>query len=252
MMRLLIRHGLKAQSSARGLKDCANISRPTAAWTTKRLNSSTSNLIYPEPPTTNHSDLASFLDYTERSGLNPKSTLYVGTHYEYMVAETLSKYGFYLRRIGGHSDYGTDLLGTWTVPSSKEPLKVLLQCKAIARKSSPSLVRELEGAFVGAPVGWRGHGVLGILVTKMPATKGVRDSLGRSKWPMGFMSCSREGKVRQMLWNRRAEEEGLEGLGVGLRHTGEKGEQQLLLTWKGNHVALTETVETVRCKTRGS
>lgn len=250
VMKLLTRHGLRAQSLVRGLIDHANLSCPTAVWMTKRLNSSTSNLIYPEPSTTNHNDLASFLDYTERSGLDPKSTLYVGTHYEYTVAQTLSRYGFYLRRIGGHSDYGTDLLGAWTVPSSKEPLKVLVQCKAIARKSSPNLVRELEGAFVGAPVGWKGHGVLGIFVTENPATKGVRDSLGRSKWPMGFMSCSREGKVRQMLWNRRAEEEGLEGLGVGLRHTGKDGEQQLLLTWKGQHVALTETAETEGCKSR--
>lgn len=193
--------------------------------------------MYPEPPTTNHNDLVSFLKYAERSGLDTKSTLYVGTHYEYTVAQVLSKYGFYLQRVGGHSDYGIDLLGTWNVPSSSEPLKVLVQCKAIARKSSPNLVRELEGAFVGAPVGWRGHGVLGIFVTEKPATKGVRETLGRSKWPMTFISCSREGRVHQMLWNQRAEEEGLGGLGVGLRHAGLDGEPQLLLTWKGQNLA---------------
>lgn len=216
-----------------------NANNPFAsAWMTKRLNSSTANLNYPEPPTTNHNNLASFLSYAERSGLDPKSTLYVGTHYEYTVSQVLSRYGFYLQRVGGHSDYGIDLLGTWTVPSSSEPLKVLIQCKAIARKSSPNLVRELEGAFVGAPVGWKGHGVLGIFVTEKPATKGVRDSLGRSRWPMVFMSCSREGRVQQMLWNRRAEEEGLEGLGVGLRHAGPDSETQLLLTWKGQHIAI--------------
>ncbi|KAK7734920.1 hypothetical protein SLS53_007697 [Cytospora paraplurivora] len=196
--------------------------------------------MYPEPPTANHNDLASFLKYAERSGLDPKSTLYVGTHYEYTVAQVLSKYGFYLQRVGGHSDYGIDLLGTWNVPSSRESLKVLVQCKAIARKSSPNLLRELEGAFVGAPVGWRGHGVLGIFVTEKPATKGVRETLGRSKWPMTFISCSRDGRVHQMLWNQRAEEEGLEGLGVGLRHAGSDGEPQLLLTWKGQHLATEE------------
>lgn len=209
-----------------------------SAWTTKRLNSSTAILHYPEPPTANHNDLASFLKYVERSGLDPKTTLYVGTHYEYTVAQVLSKYGFYLQRVGGQSDYGIDLLGTWTVPSSSEPLKVLIQCKAISRKSSPNLVRELEGAFVGAPVGWKGHGVLGIFVTEKTATKGVRDSLGRSKWPMVFVSCSREGRVQQMLWNQRAEEEGLEGLGVTIRHAGSDGEPQLLLTWKGQHLAI--------------
>ncbi|KAL1864220.1 hypothetical protein Daus18300_007817 [Diaporthe australafricana] len=206
-----------------------------SAWTSDRLNST---LIYPDPPTNNHNDLPTFLSYADRSGLDSKSTLYVGTHYEYTVAQVLSKYGFYLKRVGGHSDYGIDLLGTWTVPSSKEPLKVLIQCKAIARKSSPNLVRELEGAFVGAPVGWKGHGVLGVFVTEKPATKGVRDSLARSRWPMGFISCTRQGHVQQMLWNRRAEEEGLEGLGVGTRHAGKDGESQLSMLWKGQHIAL--------------
>lgn len=210
---------------------------PTGAiWQSKRLNSSTTPLIYPEPPRTNHHDLPSFLTHAERSGLDSKSTLYVGTHYEYTVAQSLTKYGFHLRRIGGHSDYGTDLLGTWSVPSSREPLRVLVQCKAIARKSAPNLIRELEGAFVGAPVGWRGSGVLGVFVTEKTATKGVRDSLARSRWPMGFVSCSREGRVQQVLWNGRAEEEGLEGLGVGIRHGGEGGEAELVLTWKEKHI----------------
>lgn len=241
-----LHHGLRNQHS--GLLRLPSVCQfaavdwsllPRPKWTSKRLNSSiTSQLNYPEPTTTNHHDLPSFLEYAERSGLDPKSTLYVGTHYEYLVAQILSKYGFYLRRIGGHSDYGTDLLGTWTVPSSKEPLKVLVQCKAIARKSAPNLIRELEGAFVGAPVGWRGPGVLGIFVTENPATKGVRDSLGRSRWPMGFISCTRDGRVQQMLWNRRAEEEGLGGMGVGMRYAGDEGEPQLLLTWKGQHIAL--------------
>lgn len=234
------RHGLSAQHPRllRRIKDkqITSIGSPfVSARTSTRLNST---LIYPDPPTNNHHDLPSFLAYAERSGLDAKSTLYVGTHYEYTVAEVLSKYGFYLKRVGGHSDYGIDLLGTWTVPSSKEPLRVLAQCKAIARKSSPNLVRELEGAFVGAPVGWKGHGVLGVFVTEKPATKGVRDSLARSRWPMGFISCTREGHVQQMLWNRRAEEEGLEGLGVGMRHAGKDGESQLLMLWKGQRVVL--------------
>lgn len=244
VMRSIVQHGLKAQS-LRLLRPVLPASRVNnaniqlaSAWMNKRLNSSTATLHYPEPPTANHNDLASFLDYVERSGLDQKTTLYVGTHYEYTVAQILSKYGFYLQRVGGHSDYGIDLLGTWTVPSSSEPLKVLVQCKAIARKSSPNLVRELEGAFVGAPVGWKGHGVLGIFVTEKTATKGVRDALGRSKWPMAFISCSREGRLQQMLWNQRAEEEGLAGLGVGIRHAESNGEPQLLLTWKSQQLAL--------------
>lgn len=242
-MSTLAHHGLRAQHLARAANSRFNsFWRPalSAQWQRSSTNAS---LIYPEPPTSNHHDLASFLDYAERSGLDPKSTLFVGTHYEYTVSEVLSRYGFSLRRIGGHSDYGTDLLGTWTVPSSADPLRVLVQCKAIARKSAPNLIRELEGAFVGAPVGWRGPGVLGIFVTEKPATKGVRDSLGRSKWPMGFISCSRQGRVQQMLWNQKAEAEGLEGLGVGMRYAGDEsvGEPQLLLTWKGRQIALPQT-----------
>lgn len=234
------RHGLSAQHPRLlgriKTTQFAQATPPLASvWTSTRL---ISTLIYPDPPSNNHHDLPSFLDYAKRSGLDPKSTLYVGTHYEYTVAQVLSKFGFYLKRVGGHSDYGIDLLGTWTVPSSKEPLRVLAQCKAIARKSSPNLVRELEGAFVGAPVGWKGHGVLGVFVTEKPATKGVRDSLARSRWPMCFISCTRAGLVQQMLWNRRAEEEGLEGLGVGMRHAGGDGESQLSMLWKGQHVVL--------------
>lgn len=245
-MRSLARYGLRAQQrlslSHASIGFDSRCLSFTASPATRRLGSTAANLIYPDPPTTNHHDLPSFLDYAERSGLDPKSTLYVGTHYEYKVAQVLAKYGFYLRRIGGHSDYGTDLLGTWTVPSSEGPLKVLAQCKAIARKSAPNLIRELEGAFVGAPTGWRGDRVLGIFVTEKPATKGVRDSLGRSRWPMAFISCTREGKIQQMLWNQKAEEQGLEGLGVGMRYAGEGGGQQLLLTWKGQHVPLAEAM----------
>lgn len=234
------RHGLSAQQfrllgRVKDTQFVRTVNPMASAWTPTRPNST---LIYPDPPSNNHHDLPSFLAYADRSGLDQKSTLYVGTHYEYTVAQVLSKYGFYLKRVGGHSDYGIDLLGTWTVPSSKDPLRVLAQCKAIARKSTPNLVRELEGAFVGAPVGWKGHGVLGVFVTEKPATKGVRDSLARSRWPMGFISCTRAGQVQQMLWNRRAEEEGLEGLGVGMRHAGKDGEPQLSMLWKGQHVVL--------------
>lgn len=242
----LLRHGLKAHRLGPSRLPCSRsfvkIRRsPLSDTAATRSKSSIADLNFPEPPTSNHHDLPSFLEHAERSGLDPKSSLYVGTHYEYTVAQTLAKYRFYLRRIGGQSDYGTDLLGIWTIPSASEPLKVLVQCKALSRKSAPSLIRELEGAFVGAPVGWRGHGVVGIFVTEKPATKGVRDSLARSKWPMGFVSCTREGNVQQMLWNQRAEEEGLEGLGVGLRYSGEdEGEPYLLLTWKGRHLPLTK------------
>lgn len=190
-------------------------------------------LTYPEPPTFNHNSLPSFLEYAERSGLNPKSTVYVGTHYEYLVAERLASYGFSLFRVGGASDYGIDLLGTWTVPSAPNPIKVIIQCKAIASKLGPSHVRELEGAFVGAPAGWRGSCVLGLLVGQQPATKGVRDSLGRSRWPMGYISFSTaDGQVSQIQWNRLAVNRGLDGMGVAVKYT-EDGLPRLTLTMNG-------------------
>lgn len=201
------------------------------------------DLLYPPPPTTRHSDLKSFLAYADRTALDPTSSVYIGTHYEYTVASALSRYGIVAKRCGGASDLGVDLLGTWKIPvqadSSPSQLRVILQCKAGSRRIGPALIRELEGSFVGAPVGWRGAGVLAFLVTEGTATKGVRDSLGRSNWPMGFISCSRDGVVRQILWNRRAEEEGLEGLGVGLRYTGTgDGEPEIVLTYHDRSLPL--------------
>ncbi|KAI2624380.1 hypothetical protein GGR54DRAFT_573861 [Hypoxylon sp. NC1633] len=205
-------------------------------------------LVYPDAPTSEHDDLASYAAYAARTGLDTASNTYVGTRYEYTVADALAALGFSIKRVGGRSDHGIDLLGTWSVPgpstsastpeSGRGPLRVLLQCKASSQntKIGPHNVRELEGAFVGAPAGWRGSGVLGLLVAQKPATKGVRDALGRSRWPMGYVSCSPDGRLEQMLWNRKAEEEGLEGMGVGVRFAeGDDGrsEQRLVLTWKG-------------------
>lgn len=166
--------------------------------------------------------------------MDPASTIYVGTHYEYTTQTALERLGMSLKRIGGKSDYGIDILGTWPLPSATLPLKVLIQCKALAKKMGPSQVRELEGSFDGAPTGWRGAGVLALLVSQNPATKGVREALGRSRSPMGYVLCSADGEIQQMLWNRRAEQEGLEGIEVGLKYGGGTVEEkEVFLTWKG-------------------
>ena len=198
--------------------------------------SGSETLLFPEVASSaKHHDLASFLQYTEQSGLAKTSTTYIGTHYEYTVLDSLSEYGFKLQRVGGASDYGIDLLGTWPVPSASQPLKVLLQCKALSQKTGPHLIRELEGAFAGAPIGWRSPGVVGLLVTEKPATQGIRDALGRSQLPMGFISCSRVGLVLQMLWNGPAQDQGLEGLQVRLEHrrAGPGATSKLFLDYKG-------------------
>ena len=195
-------------------------------------------LTFPDAPSTQHADLASFVAYAKRTGLDEKSTVYVGTHYEYKVAQSLSRYGFLLKRIGGASDHGTDLVGAWTLAPTATALRVLVQCKAGAQRTGPQHIRELEGAFVGAPVGWRGLGVLGLLVGEQPATKGVRDSLARSKWPMVFLSCSRDGFVTQMLWNRAAEQLGLDAYAVSVRRSEGMAEEEVVLLHGGRIVPM--------------
>ncbi|KAI1437206.1 hypothetical protein GGR50DRAFT_120107 [Xylaria sp. CBS 124048] len=213
---------------------------PTPQTLTSRFFTS-GPLNYPEAPSKDeHADVASYRAYAERTGLDIESKVFVGTHYEYSVAAALRRLGFDLRRVGGHSDRGIDLLGTWSVPSVPEhlPLRVILQCKAWARsaKIGPQFIRELEGACLGAPPGWRGSGVIGLLVSMQPATRGIRESLAHSRWPLAYVSCSGNGVLQQMLWNQKAEEEGLEGMGVSVRRSDvdrEGAAQHLLLTWRG-------------------
>lgn len=229
------------------------LSQQIRALTTDAESSSSqisSDLRFPEPPSKEHCDVRSYMAYAERIGLDTSTTIYVGTHYEYTVAATLMEYGFNLRRVGGAGDFGIDLLGTWSVPSAQAPLRVILQCKASSSTSKarigPATIRELEGAFVGAPPGWRGSSVVGLLVTQKAATKGVRESIGRSRWPMGFVSCSSDGHVQQMIWNAKAEEEGLMGLGVGVRLCEKSSSQELILTWKGQPTLFRGTPGTLK------
>ncbi|KAI9880121.1 MAG: hypothetical protein M1830_005366 [Pleopsidium flavum] len=201
---------------------------------------------HPASNTQNHNDLPTFLSYASRTDLDPTSTVYIGTHYEYTVLTSLRRLHLSLTRIGGRSDAGIDLLGQWHLPSDPQPLRVLVQCKALKAKAGPNLVRELEGAFAGAPVGWRGEGVVGMLVSPREATKGVREALGRSGLPLAWVLVGLEGEVRQCLWNQKAGEVGLDGVGVTVRYkpTGigdgsgdaESVGRDLVLTWKGEVV----------------
>lgn len=195
-------------------------------------NTSAEDLVYPESRSAHHHDLPSFLQYASRVDLDPTSTTYVGTHYEYNVLLSLERLGMSLKRIGGASDCGIDLLGTWSLPSVTRPLKVLVQCKTAY--GGPAHIRELEGAFVGAPQGWKGKDVLGLLVSPISATKGYRDAIRRSRWPMGYIFCQANGKIVQMFWNYRAEQEGLEGVSCGVKYTGGgASEKEVVLTYEG-------------------
>ena len=237
--------------------------------TTKRILQPATSLDTPTtppiPPTPTHNSLPTFLTYAQRTSLSPKTTTYVGTHYEYLVLHSLFRLGLHLTRTGGAFDKGIDLLGTWRLPSlgARTALKVLVQCKAHSRKVEPKNIRALEGAFGGAPVGWRGGGtggevgegkgedvdanayvygkdggsggVMALLVTPKEATKGVRDAMGRSRWPMGFLKVGLDGKIEQLLWNRSAANIGLEGVGVAVRHGPGRVEveREVVLTWNG-------------------
>ncbi|KAF2502369.1 hypothetical protein BU16DRAFT_448254 [Lophium mytilinum] len=172
------------------------------------------------PGSTHHNDLPTFLTYAERVSLSAKSTVYVGTHYEYTVATTLLRLGFSLIRTGRRADNGIDLLGHWAIPTLPEPLPVLIQCKA-QKSVGPNYVRELEGAFAGVPVEWRRRDVLGLLVTTQKATRGVLEMMGMNRWPMGFLKITKKGVVEQFVWNRSAVERGLEGVGVTVRYGNE-------------------------------
>ncbi|KAF7901147.1 hypothetical protein EAF00_003368 [Botryotinia globosa] len=209
----------------------------SATANASKIKAEVDDIAYPNLQNAEHHDLASFLEYASRNNMDTGSTTYVGTHYEYMVKQALERLGMSLRQVGGRSDCGIDLLGTWSLPTAAQPLKVLIQCKAFASKMKPAQARELEGTFVGAPQGWRTSSVMAFLVSQQAATKGVREALGRSQWPMGYVLCGAGGKVMQMLWNRKAADEGLGGLEVEMHYAGgDRNEKEVILTHKGTAI----------------
>ncbi|KAF1912939.1 hypothetical protein BDU57DRAFT_521560 [Ampelomyces quisqualis] len=171
------------------------------------------------PGSPHHNSLTSFLDHAERVHLAPTSPIYIGTRYEYTAALALLRLGFSLLRVGGQGDAGIDLIGHWVLAPLREPLRVIIQCKARNQSVSPCHLRELEGTLRGTPADWRNKDVLGLLVTTMRATKGTLKALAESRAPLGFVMVSKDGLVQQFVWNRAAAEQGLEGIGVTIRHT---------------------------------
>ncbi len=147
------------------------------------------------------------------------------------------------------------------------PLKVAVQCKAVARKAGPEMIRELEGALAGAPGEWSGEDTIGVLCAKREVTAGVRDALRRSKrgvvWVMveDLDDADREGKkgngedmekgagdskedqkarkgrIKQVLWNDRVQKLVGEVTGTCVIHRpGEDGggmESEVLMSWNG-------------------
>ncbi|KAF1968548.1 hypothetical protein BU23DRAFT_409955, partial [Bimuria novae-zelandiae CBS 107.79] len=172
-----------------------------------------------KPGSSYHNSLASFLEHAARSNLLPNRTIYIGTHYEYTVAEALLRLGFSLIRTGQKNDAGIDLVGHWMLSVFREPMPVIIQCKARENKCSPVEIRELEGAFHSVPQDWRNKDVLGVLVSPARASEGLRKQMYLSRRPVAFLQISRSGLITQFLWNRAAAERGMEGVGVTPRYT---------------------------------
>ena len=225
----------------------------------------------PTPASSNHSDIPTL---GPEPCFTTPSSLHVGTSYEYLCARTLPLLGFTsLIRTGGRSDRGIDLLAHWTLPSgarSPSPfedkdtlqsqdnlraqnrvVKALIQCKAHARKPSPDMIRELEGALSGAER--EKERVIGVLCAKREATAGVREAVRRCRrgviWVMiedpdevsesGFVENEKEegqlgirakgdkvdgvhegrvGRIKQILWNETIERMVGGGVGAGVRY----------------------------------
>jgi hypothetical protein len=254
-MRLLrLHHGLAAGYSLSfrsNLYRCFSSSRVYNELTpfTRRLFKLPSP---PCPPSQQHNDLTTFLSYAEHGSLPVTSTVHVGTHYEYTVLQTLRRYALNLDRIGGRDDAGIDLVGTWHLPEREREraLRVLVQCKSLKAKLGPNIVRELEGTFNQAPVGWRTDQTVGVLVSPREATKGVRDALARSTYPLFWMMIERDGTLKQALWNARAGELGIGPLGVETRYITptEDAEtssvtKEVVLTWDGCDIPDMDRVE---------
>ena len=202
-----------------------------------RTTKSTTKPLLPLPnlrPDASHTDLPSFLSYASHTGLDTSSKVYVGTHYEYLVLSLLTTaHSFALTRVAGTNDRGIDLLGYWTLPTLPSPIRVIVQCK-VTSKLQPRVVRELEGSFAGAPVGWSDDATtLAVLVGTGEATKGIREAIRDSGVGIVWMSVAEEeGRLRQMLWNQKARTMGLEGLDVVLRYDRDGGEE-LRMMWQG-------------------
>ncbi|ETN37724.1 uncharacterized protein HMPREF1541_07347 [Cyphellophora europaea CBS 101466] len=155
------------------------------------------------PSNEQHSSLSTYISHAQRVKLNPATTTYTGTRYEYLAQDSLQRLGFELLRTGKTGDRGVDLAGWWHLPSpasgnenqQTERLKVVVQCKFVkGRQQSPSVVREMDGAFLGAPAGWRNGAVIGVVVSTRPATKGIISALGSSKRGMVWI-CMEEHEV---------------------------------------------------------
>ncbi|KAK6507431.1 hypothetical protein TWF481_005864 [Arthrobotrys musiformis] len=152
-----------------------------------------------------HTDIPSFLRHAILTSLNPTTTVFTGTLYEYTVLSALSRClpGISLTRVGGRDDAGIDLTGTWHLPKpprrpsqkkeeEKEeeeftPLPLTIQCKNVQQKSwkGPQYIRELEGSLTSQP-----PNALGILASVRDITPGMKKQMLSSRRALGFVKVT--------------------------------------------------------------
>ncbi|KAK7046709.1 hypothetical protein R3P38DRAFT_2506932 [Favolaschia claudopus] len=116
------------------------------------------------------------------------STTYQGTLFEERSMKILQDHlSMSLRRVGGKSDGGIDLMGWWWLPNSdkssvskdelhRRRLRVLAQCKAEKRKPGPKYVREMEGVLHRHMLSLSTttqYPLVALLVSESPFTKGT-------------------------------------------------------------------------------
>ncbi|RMD41762.1 hypothetical protein DV735_g3357, partial [Chaetothyriales sp. CBS 134920] len=203
----------------------------------------------------------SYLAYARRHGVSPSSPTFLGTRYEYVVSDTVRRLSIDTVRVGQAGDRGVDLVGFWHLPSEQQhqtpPIRVVVQCKRLAKKVTPSVVRELEGSFAAGHGGVRSDAtapVLGIVVGTTAATKGVVDGLKRAGRALVWLCVDevdadakqpdeyglKAGRIRQVLWNHRASALGLEGVDVVKRHYTSPHQQErgdeVELHWRGRRI----------------
>ncbi|KAF8423113.1 hypothetical protein EV426DRAFT_603888 [Tirmania nivea] len=190
-----------------------------------------------KPKDKHHHDLASFRAYAESTGLDPTSTLYRGTVYEYIASNALYHKNMHLIRTGGKSDRGIDLRGEWHIPlppailptppnldSSSSPpespitrtkaIRIIIQCKGHTTVPlGPNIVRELSGTLACEL-----STTIGFLASMYPCTNGTRNAIRFIQKPMGYVCISNKGVVKQLVWNRLASELLGSGIGVGVRY----------------------------------
>jgi hypothetical protein len=126
------------------------------------ISGSAVSLLFPLYMLARQTWLARLLTTPCASQVPQLSTTHRGTAFEERSLKILGDHmSMSLRRVGGKSDGGIDLLGWWWLPQtdlssseSRRRIRVIAQCKAERKKTSPKYVREMEGVlhrFVSLP-----------------------------------------------------------------------------------------------------